>query len=55
MNMIKQLLQFSSCFSVDCSGRSGGLALLWNQDVVFSLNSYSPNHIDGWISWDNLR
>ncbi|KAL0405585.1 UNVERIFIED_CONTAM: hypothetical protein Slati_3872400 [Sesamum latifolium] len=32
--------------SVDARGRSGGLGLLWNKNVVVSLLSFGQNHID---------
>ncbi|XP_073019275.1 uncharacterized protein [Primulina eburnea] len=35
---------FSGCFLVDCRGRSGGLALLWQESV--GIKSYSNGHID---------
>jgi hypothetical protein len=37
-------------FSVSClkskQGRSGGLCLLWKEDVCVALQTYSLNHID---------
>ncbi|KAF5453768.1 hypothetical protein F2P56_023488 [Juglans regia] len=38
-------LNFSHSFSVDCIGRNGGLAFLWNQEVDAELDSYSNYHI----------
>lgn len=42
----KNKMGFSGCFMVDCIGKSGGLALLWNDSVNVSIKSYSPGHID---------
>lgn len=38
---------FPNAFVVDCVGKSGGLALLWKDDVDFEVSSYFPNHIHG--------
>ncbi|XVE99180.1 hypothetical protein REPUB_Repub03eG0175100 [Reevesia pubescens] len=35
-----------NCLAFDCFGRSGGLALLWTENVVIELLSYSASHID---------
>lgn len=39
-------LNFQSCFSVDCVGRSGGIAVFWSNNISCSILSYSKNHID---------
>ncbi|KAL2944366.1 UDP-N-acetylglucosamine--N-acetylmuramyl-(pentapeptide) pyrophosphoryl-undecaprenol N-acetylglucosamine transferase [Bienertia sinuspersici] len=44
--MAKDRLGYSRGVHVDCIGRSGGLALLWNDDLDVSLMSYSCHHID---------
>lgn len=31
-------------------GRSGGLALLWKEEVEVIIHNYSLNHISGWVS-----
>lgn len=46
LESLRVKLNFSSCFSVDCVGRSGGLAVLWNNKISCSILSYSINHID---------
>lgn len=43
---LKYRLGFQNCFAVGCEGRSGGIALFWQEDLVFNLNSFSQNHID---------
>ncbi|KAG8652544.1 hypothetical protein MANES_06G103266v8 [Manihot esculenta] len=40
------LLAYDSFFSVDCLGRSGGLALLWRSVSSITLLSSSQHHID---------
>ena len=37
---------FSQCFSVDCVGHSGGLAVFWKHQVRCEIAGYSRNHID---------
>jgi len=39
------LLGFDSCFSIDCTGRSGGLTLFWRTSSNCQLANYSNNHI----------
>jgi hypothetical protein len=39
------LLGFDFCFSVDCTGRSGGLALFWRTSFNCQIANYSNNHI----------
>nr|GMC71226.1 uncharacterized protein LOC109186215 [Ipomoea batatas] len=46
MEALKMMLGFSGLFVVDCSGHSGGLALLWWDQTMVSITSYSSNHID---------
>lgn len=43
---LKTKLNFESLFSVDGGGIGGGLALLWKDNGVANLISYSKNHID---------
>jgi hypothetical protein len=46
---IKNKLGFNSLFVVDCVGRSGGLALLWIDDLVVDIQNYSRRHINATI------
>ncbi|CAM8943685.1 unnamed protein product [Rhodiola kirilowii] len=43
---IRLKLGFRNCFAVDCRGRAGGLALLWDDSIQVSIVNYSSNHID---------
>ena len=50
MQSIKTELQFPLMLIVLSVRRSGGLALLWKNEVVVSTQTYSPNHIDVHVS-----
>ncbi|CAM8901772.1 unnamed protein product [Rhodiola kirilowii] len=43
---LKLKLGFRGCFAVGSQGRSGGLALLWEEGLKVVLMSYSTSHID---------
>ncbi|KAG6643095.1 hypothetical protein CIPAW_09G186400 [Carya illinoinensis] len=45
MECIRNKLNFDQSFTVDCVGRSGGLAFFWKKEVEAELNSYSNHHI----------
>lgn len=34
MELVNKKLRFDECFEVDCFRRSGGLALLWREEVI---------------------
>ena len=53
MRVIAKKLNFESCFAVSCRGRSVGLALLWNSEVVVDIKSYSNHYIDAVIHSEN--
>lgn len=46
LELLRVKLNFQSCFSVDCVGRSDSIAVLWNNNITCSVSSYSRNHID---------
>ena len=46
MDFLRSKWKFDECFSVDCVGREGGLALLWRNDMIVEVLSYSRFHID---------
>ena len=50
MQSVKRELEFPSMLVVPSVNRSGGLALLWKNEMVVSTLTYSPNHIDIHIS-----
>ena len=47
---LRYTLSFDNSFAVNSSGRSGGLGLFWNNDVLLSIQKYSNYHIDTIIS-----
>lgn len=49
---LRVVIGYRNCFSVNCTGRSGGLALLWNQDIDVTICSYSNSHIDVLVKGD---
>jgi hypothetical protein len=41
MELVKTKLDFDGLFVVDCIGKSGGLALLWETEVQANIQNYS--------------
>jgi exonuclease III len=46
MEKIRVMLKFDSCLSIDVVGRSGGLAILWNDPVKCKIQNYCRNFIN---------
>ena len=46
MRSIKEDLQYHAIFTVPSLGRSGGLAMIWKEDVDLHVQTSSQNHID---------
>jgi hypothetical protein len=46
MEVIKAKASFDNVFTMDCVGRSGGLALLWNNEEGVKIQNYNHHHID---------
>ena len=44
---LKSTLGYDCSFAVDASGRSGGLAILWNNEIKVEILGFSKYHIDG--------
>ena len=38
-------LHYNSMLAVSCLGKTGGLAMLWNNDVDLHIQTYKQNHI----------
>jgi hypothetical protein len=53
MERIHYKLGFQILFVVDSVGKSGGLALLWGEDVVVDIQNYSHQHINGIMKMPN--
>ena len=49
MESIRVKLGFKFCFSISCLGRSGGLALLWNDPAQITIQNFSQNHVDSHV------
>ncbi|TVU49586.1 hypothetical protein EJB05_00900, partial [Eragrostis curvula] len=47
---LRYTLGFDNSFAVNSDGRSGGLGLFWQNDVVVSIKKYSNYHIDTIVS-----
>ncbi|KAL9659220.1 hypothetical protein QQ045_018698 [Rhodiola kirilowii] len=43
-------LGFQNCFSVPKRGKSGGLAILWRDELVLEVQNFSNYHVDAVIS-----
>jgi hypothetical protein len=49
---LKRRLGFPHAFGVNSDGLSGGLVMLWKDEVVLDLKTYSKYHIDMWVTED---
>ena len=47
---IKVRLNFGGMIEVCRDTRGGGIVIFWKKDVDFSLGTFSPNHIDGFLN-----
>ncbi|XP_019158912.1 PREDICTED: uncharacterized protein LOC109155728 [Ipomoea nil] len=52
MEPIRVTLGYNNMLVVDASGRSGGLALLWDDAIRVDVTGYSSNHIDTTVILD---
>lgn len=43
---VKRETNFENCFEIPSAGKSGGLMLLWNNDMDIMVQSFSAGHID---------
>jgi hypothetical protein len=46
MAFIRQKVGLKNMFVMDSVGQSGGLALLWSEEVSLEIQNYSRRHID---------
>lgn len=49
MQALKVQLGFYCCLVVESEGRSGGLAMLWQNELNLTIMSYSKHHISAHI------
>ena len=47
---IKVRFKFEGLIEVSRVGRGGGVAILWKKECDFSIDTYSPNHMDGMVN-----
>jgi hypothetical protein len=47
---LKWWLNFQNAIGVSSLGLSGGLVLLWKNEITVDLKSYSKYHIDVWVT-----
>lgn len=47
---VKHKVGFANSLHVDCVGKSGGLLLLWDDELDIDLQSYFRRHIDVFIT-----
>lgn len=45
LESVKRKIRFTNCFVVESIGKSGGLALMWNEDTLLNIVNYSQFHI----------
>lgn len=46
-------LHFQNCFAVSREGLGGGLAMMWNSEIVVDIKSYSKHHVDAVVHSEN--
>jgi hypothetical protein len=47
---LKRNFGFPNSFGVNSDGRSGGLVVMWKNEISLDLKSYSKYHIDMWAT-----
>ncbi|KAK8302591.1 hypothetical protein V6Z12_D04G097400 [Gossypium hirsutum] len=50
---IQSRCRMGGCLTVSSEGKSGGLAMMWREDVDVTIQTYSKFHIDSLIKLDN--
>ena len=46
LDRIKRKCGFDACIGVNSEGTSGGIAMIWKDDITMNLRSFSKNYID---------
>ena len=54
LELIKDKCRMKNCFVVPSIGNSGGLILLWKDDLRVDVQTFSQNHIDAWVDGGEL-
>lgn len=53
VDKLKEALKFGCNFGVPSDGKSGGLAILWKEEINLQIRSFSMGHINTTIKEDN--
>lgn len=49
MKKVKEKCNMKHGLIIPSNGNSGGIALLWKEDVKVEVQTYSQDHIDAWV------
>ena len=49
IDLIKEKCNMKNCFIVPSIGNSGGLMLLWKEELRVDVKTFSQSHIDAWV------
>lgn len=55
MEFCKYKLGLQHCFVVDCKGHSGGIAMLWKDEIKFYVLNFLKYHIHAKICVDDVN
>jgi exonuclease III len=50
METVRVRIGFANLFVVECIGKSGGLALLWNDEINVEIQNFSRHHINAKVT-----
>ncbi|XVF59199.1 hypothetical protein PTKIN_Ptkin07bG0256200 [Pterospermum kingtungense] len=50
LERVRMKCEFQNCFGVDPEGRSGGLTMMWKDEINLQIKSYSKHHIDAEVT-----
>ena len=54
MLKVKEWCKFKNGLVVPCQGKSGGLTMIWKEEVKLDIQTYSSSHIDAWVKGDEI-
>ncbi|XP_075654781.1 uncharacterized protein LOC142624945 [Castanea sativa] len=54
IDLIKEKCNMKNCFVVPSIGNSGGLILLWKEELKVDVKTFSQNHINAWVNGGKL-
>ena len=50
LDLIKEKCKMKNCFVVPSIGSSGGLIMVWKEELKVDIKTFSQNHIDAWVN-----